>query len=209
MDSGNQVASKSSKYGKRLAKIAKALGNNINGTPVNYKVYMTSDVNAWAMANGCVRVYSGLMDMMNDNEIEGVLGHELGHVALGHSLAEMKASYAIVAARDAISATSGVASQLSRSQLGDIAEGAINAKYSRDKESEADDFSFDLLKKRGISPRGWLAALKNWLAWMAVAPSPCLTLTHHQQSVRNTSVIVSPLVSKSLSSFGWSSASPL
>lgn len=38
---------------------------------------MTSDVNAWAMANGCVRVYSGLMDMMNDNEIEGVLGHEL------------------------------------------------------------------------------------------------------------------------------------
>ncbi|STL35893.1 peptidase, M48B family [Escherichia coli] len=43
-----------------------------------------------AMANGCVRVYSGLMDMMNDNEIEGVLGHELGHVALGHSLAEMK-----------------------------------------------------------------------------------------------------------------------
>ena len=63
---------------------------------------MTSDVNAWAMANGCVRVYSGLMDMMNDNEIEGVLGHELGHVALGHSLAEMKASYAIVAARDAI-----------------------------------------------------------------------------------------------------------
>ena len=32
MDSGNQVASKSSKYGKRLANIAKALGNNINGT---------------------------------------------------------------------------------------------------------------------------------------------------------------------------------
>ncbi|TFE11052.1 metalloprotease [Escherichia coli] len=150
MDSGNKVASKSSKY-----------GNNINGTPVNYKVYMTSDVNAWAMANGCVRVYSGLMDMMNDNEIEGVLGHELGHVALGHSLAEMKASYAIVAARDAISATSGVASQLSRSQLGDIAEGAINAKYSRDKESEADDFSFDLLKKRGISTQGLVGSFEK------------------------------------------------
>ncbi|NDO80465.1 metalloprotease [Citrobacter sp. NCU1] len=154
LDSQNQMASSSSKYSKRLAKIAKALGNSINGTPVNYKVYMTSDVNAWAMANGCVRVYSGLMDMMNDNEIEGVLGHELGHVALGHSLAEMKASYAIVAARDAISATSGVAAQLSQSQLGDIAAGAINAKYSRDKESEADDFSYDLMKKRGISTQG-------------------------------------------------------
>ena len=153
MDSQNQLAGSSSKYSKRLAKIAKALGNNIDGTPVNYKVYMTSDVNAWAMANGCVRVYSGLMDMMNDNEVEAVLGHELGHVALGHSLQEMKAAYATVAARDAISATS-VAAQLSRSQLGDIAEGAINAKFSRAKESEADDFSYDLLKKRGIKTQG-------------------------------------------------------
>ncbi|VTR30443.1 Uncharacterized metalloprotease yggG [Serratia fonticola] len=34
------------------------------------------------MANGCIRVYSGLMDMMDDNEVEGVLGHEMGHVAL-------------------------------------------------------------------------------------------------------------------------------
>ena len=29
---------------------------------------MTKDVNAWAMGNGCVRVYSGLMDQMNDDE---------------------------------------------------------------------------------------------------------------------------------------------
>lgn len=90
MDSENKQAGASSKYTKRLNKIAKALGNNINGTPVNYKVYMTSDVNAWAMANGCVRVYSGLMDMMTDNEVEAVLGHELGHVALGHSRKAMQ-----------------------------------------------------------------------------------------------------------------------
>ena len=140
-----------------------------------YKAATLSDADAKAIANqGCVEMDSGnkvasksskygkrLMDMMNDNEIEGVLGHELGHVALGHSLAEMKASYAIVAARDAISATSGVASQLSRSQLGDIAEGAINAKYSRDKESEADDFSFDLLKKRGISTQGLVGSFEK------------------------------------------------
>lgn len=116
MDSENKQAGASSKYTKRLNKIAKALGNNINGTPVNYKVYMTSDVNAWAMANGCVRVYSGLMDMMTDNEVEAVLGHELGHVALGHSRKAMQTAYATVAARDAISATGGAAASLSKSQ---------------------------------------------------------------------------------------------
>lgn len=153
-DSENQVAGKSSKYSKRLNKIARALGNQINGTPVNYKVYLTSDVNAWAMANGCVRVYSGLMDMMTDNEVEGVLGHEMGHVALGHTREKMQTAYATMAARDAVSATSGVASQLSQSQLGDLAEGVINATFSRSEESEADDFSYDYLKKRGINTKG-------------------------------------------------------
>ncbi len=38
---------------------------------------MAKDVNAFAMANGCIRVYSGLMDMMTDNEVEAVIGHEI------------------------------------------------------------------------------------------------------------------------------------
>ncbi|EKI2412852.1 M48 family metallopeptidase [Salmonella enterica] len=162
MDGENQLAGSKSKYTKRLSKIAKALGNNIDGTPVNYKVYMTSDINAWAMANGCVRVYSGLMDLMTDNEIEGVLGHELGHVSLGHSRKAMQTAYATLAARDAISATSGVAAQLSQSQLGDLAEGVINSAFSRSQESDADDFSYGLLKKRGINPQGLVTAFDKF-----------------------------------------------
>ncbi|EDR2556059.1 M48 family metallopeptidase [Salmonella enterica subsp. enterica] len=157
MDSENQLAGSKSKYTKRLSKIAKALGNNIDGTPVSYKVYMTSDINAWAMANGCVRVYSGLMDLMTDNEIEGVLGHELGH-----SRKAMQTAYATLAARDAISATSGVAAQLSQSQLGDLAEGVINSAFSRSQESDADDFSYDLLKKRGINTQGLVTAFDKF-----------------------------------------------
>lgn len=177
MDSENQLAGKSSKYTKRLNKIAKALGNDINGTAVNYKVYMTSDVNAWAMANGCVRVYSGLMDMMTDNEVEGVLGHELGHVALGHSRKAMQTAYATVAARDAISATSGAAAQLSQSQLGDVAEGMINSAFSRSQESEADDFSYDLMKKRGISTQGLVGSFDK-LATLDAGHSKSLFDSH-------------------------------
>jgi len=42
------------------------------------------------MSNGCIRVYSGLMDMMTDSELRGVIGHEMGHVALGHSKKAMQ-----------------------------------------------------------------------------------------------------------------------
>ena len=154
MDSEAQIAPDSSPYAQRLAKISAALGDNINGTPANYKVYITKDVNAWAMANGCIRVYSGLMDMMNDNEVEGVLGHEMGHVALGHTRKAMQVAYSATAARTAVASLGGVSTTLSQSQLADLGEKYVNAQFSQKQESEADDYSFDLLKKRGIDPTG-------------------------------------------------------
>lgn len=154
LDSQSQIASSKSKYTKRLNKIAKAMGNNINGLPVNYKVYMTDDINAFAIANGCIRVYSSLMDMMTDDEIEGVLGHEMGHVALGHSLKAMKVAYGTIAARTAIASTSGVAAELSQTQLADLGEALINSQFSQHQESEADDFSYDFLKKHKLNTLG-------------------------------------------------------
>ncbi|CAM3382992.1 putative heat shock protein [Xenorhabdus nematophila ATCC 19061] len=154
MDAQNKIAPASSQYAKRLSKIAKALGNEVDGTQVNYKVYLTDDVNAWAMANGCVRVYSGLMDMMNDNEVEGILGHEMGHVALGHSRKAMQVAYAAVAARTAAASAGGVAAQLSDSQLAELGQKLINSQFSQHQESQADDFSYDLMKKRGIKTEG-------------------------------------------------------
>ena len=154
VDSQEQIAPASSDYTKRLNKIAAALGDNINGTPANYKVYLTKDVNAWAMANGCIRVYSGLMDMMDDNEVEGVLGHEMGHVALGHTRKAMQVAYGTVALRTAASSAGGVAASLSQSQLADLGEKLVNAQFSQKQESDADDYSFELLKKRGIDPAG-------------------------------------------------------
>lgn len=154
MDAQNKIVPASSTYSKRLDKIAKALGNEVNGTPVNYKVYQTDDVNAWAMANGCVRVYSGLMDLMNDNEVEGVLGHEMGHVALGHSRKAMQVAYAAVAARTAAASAGGVVEQLSASQVAAMGEKLVNSQFSQHQESQADNFSYDLLKKRGIKTEG-------------------------------------------------------
>lgn len=155
MDARSKVAPAGSKYAQRLNRIAKSLGNNIEGTKINYKVYMTPEVNAWAMANGCVRVYSGLMDMMTDNELQGVLGHELGHVALGHTKKRFQVAYATKFARSAAAKVDNTAvSVLSNSQLGELAESVINAQFSQSQESAADSYSYDYLKKRNINTEG-------------------------------------------------------
>ena len=41
MDAKAKIAPANSEYSQRLNKIAAALGDNINGQPVNYKVYET------------------------------------------------------------------------------------------------------------------------------------------------------------------------
>lgn len=177
MDSESKIASTKSKYTKRLNKIAKNLGDNINGTPANYKVYLTSDVNAWAMANGCIRVYSGLMDMMTDDEVEGVLGHEMGHVALGHTRKAMQVAYSASAAHNAAGAAGGVAGQLSSTQLADLGEELINAQFSQKQESDADDYSYDLLKKRNLPTKGLVTAFEK-LAKMSDGSEKSLFSSH-------------------------------
>ncbi|MDU7649366.1 MAG: M48 family metalloprotease, partial [Klebsiella michiganensis] len=147
MDAKATIAPASSEYSKRLSKIAAALGDNINGQPVNYKVYQTKDVNAFAMANGCIRVYSGLMDLMNDNEVEAVIGHEMGHVALGHVKKGMQVALGTNAVRAAAASAGGIVGSLSQSQLGDLGEKLVNSQFSQRQESEADDYSYDLLRK--------------------------------------------------------------
>lgn len=161
-DKEEKIAAAGSKYDVRVQKLGKQLGNNINGQPVNYKVYITSDVNAWAMGNGCIRVYSALMDLMTDDELLGVIGHEMGHVALGHSKKAMQTAYTVSAARDAAGAAGGSAvSALSASQLGDVTEKFINAQFSQSQESAADDYSFDQLKARSLNTQGLVTAFQK------------------------------------------------
>ena len=159
MDAQSKVASANSAYSKRLKRIVKSLGNRIDGTPINYKVYITKDVNAWAMANGCVRVYSGLMDLMTDNEIQGVLGHELGHVALGHSKKAIQVAYATEIAQDAAAASGNAAiASISKSKLGALAKAVINSQFSQKQEQDADNYSFDFLVQKKINPAGLATA---------------------------------------------------
>lgn len=162
MDAQAKLAPSNSAYTQRLAKISQRLGQEAGGVALNYKVYQNPEPNAWAMANGCIRVYSGLMDLMTDNEIEGVLGHEIGHVVLGHTKKHMQVAYATAAARTAAaSAGNATVAQLSRSQLGDIGHKLIDAQFSQAQETAADNYSFELLTQRNIDRRGLVSAFEK------------------------------------------------
>jgi len=163
-DKQSKVASPSNPYSRRLAKITRGISNE-DGLKLNFKVYLTKDVNAFAMADGTVRVYSGLMDKMTDDEVRYVIGHEIGHVKLGHSKKAMQTAYATSAARKvAVASGNGVAAGLSESALGNLAEAVINAQFSQSQESAADAYSIGFMKRHHYNPHAASSALHKLAA---------------------------------------------
>ncbi|MDB5239583.1 MAG: peptidase [Spirosoma sp.] len=150
MDAKNPIAAPNDPYAQRLSRIV-SRHHTISGLPINYKVYKVPDVNAFATADGSVRVFKGLMDIMTDNELLAVMGHENGHVVNKDSHDAMKSQLKRSAVRDAVASRSGRLGQLARSQAGGIADYLLGAKFSRDQETQADDYSYDFLKRNGYN----------------------------------------------------------
>jgi len=159
-DAKNKVAPAGSAYAKRLARLTEGL-TSVEGIPLNFKVYMTDDVNAFACADGSVRVYSGLMDVMDDDELLGVIGHEMGHVAKKHTKKAFKQALVNAALKDALASTSSKVATLTDSQLGALGDALSSAKYSQKQENEADDYGYGFLKSHGKNPMAMAKSFKK------------------------------------------------
>lgn len=132
---------------ERLEKIVAQLPE-IEGVKLDIKAYWVIDINAFACANGSVRVLGGLMEEMSDDEVLAVIGHEIGHVVNKDSKDAFVAALRMSALKDAAGAASGsTVAALTDSQLGDLAESLGNAQFSQKQESQADIYGFNLLKK--------------------------------------------------------------
>ena len=147
------------KYQQRLAKLLQGI-KQVDGKPINYKVYRSNEVNACAYGDGSVRVNSALMDLMDDDELLAVIGHELGHVANKDSMKAMKRAYLGSAAREAIFAAGGVG-QLAGTVLGDISEAYVNAQFSQKQESQADEYGFQFTVDQGRDPYSMARSLEK------------------------------------------------
>jgi len=109
-----------------------------NGGPIG--------ANAFALPNGTIVVTDQLVSSAkNDDEISGVLSHELGHLERRHSLRMLiQGSMVGFVVGWYVGDVSSVAAGLPSAML--------QARYSRDFEREADAYAAQMLKLNGISP---------------------------------------------------------
>ncbi len=159
-DSKHKVAASNDPYSIRLAKMTRSL-QNYDGLTLNFKVYKADEVNAFAMADGTVRVYTGLMDAMPDDQVLAVIGHEVGHVKLKHSYHQMRTQILSNTALQAAAGVGGIVGSLSQGQLGQLATGVVSAQFSQRDELAADSFAVTLLRSLGKDPRAMTRSIQT------------------------------------------------
>ncbi|MBU0504217.1 MAG: M48 family metalloprotease [Candidatus Omnitrophota bacterium] len=129
-----------------------------------FSVLEDKELNAMALPGGYIYIYKGLMDIINDDELAYVLGHETGHVAARHIAKKLQSNMAyqliLNMAFVGVSATTGVNAQ-------PIALGAdkvyslIELGFSRKDEYEADRLAAKYAFRSGFNPYGAISALKK------------------------------------------------
>jgi predicted Zn-dependent protease len=111
-----------------------------------------------------VYVSRGLLALMNsEDELAGVVGHEIAHVEARHAVKRSQAQLAMAPLQIAAGVTGALASLISSDLGASIAAAGdfFLAPYSRDQEREADRIGQDLAAKAGWRPEGLTALLET------------------------------------------------
>jgi predicted Zn-dependent protease len=114
--------------------------------------------NAFALPGGTIVITDAMIDAAESpEEVFNVLAHEIGHVERRHALRMLLQQSALAVVAAAVTAD---AASLSGAIAG-LPAVLAQTKYSREFETEADDFGFALAKKHGYSPEGFASLMER------------------------------------------------
>jgi len=129
--------------------VAKSIANL---TPYRYEFHLLRDpetVNAFALPGGQVFITYGLFKrLQNEDQLAGVLGHEIGHVVGRHS-AERMAKQDLT--KGIISGVTAGA-DMGAGQVAAVVANSVNMKYGRQDELESDNLGVKYMIDAGYNP---------------------------------------------------------
>jgi metalloprotease len=176
----NPVAGPKDPYGKRITALSKGLKTH-DGLNLDIKAYLVRDINAFAMGNGTIRIFAGLMDKFTDDEIRYVIAHEIGHVKNGDSKKRMQSALRTSALQKGASAAGGTVGRIANSDLSAMFNKVVSAQHSQGAEKNADDYAMNFMKTKGFPAVACVTALDKLAAlgggggglpWLQTHPSP-------------------------------------
>lgn len=160
MDENNPIADETTPWGERLKNLTKGI-TEVDGIALNFKVYLVTDINAFATGDGSIRIFSSLMDIMDDDELMAIIGHEIGHIVNADVKESLKNAYLASAAKHTLQSTDSKVAELTQSQLGELVDAFTSAQFSQKQEYAADEYGFKFCVENGYSPYGMANSLNK------------------------------------------------
>ena len=116
----------------------------------HFTVLDSADVNAFALPDGYIFVYRGLIAYLeSEDQLAGVIGHEIGHVVMHHASQQNSAATLgkVVGFVGAVATGVGQIMDVTNQATAEVVSG-----YGREMELEADQVGGELLAKAGYNP---------------------------------------------------------
>lgn len=171
-------------------RLGKRIAAEFPPQPFAYKFYVVEEdvYNAFATPAGHVFIYTGLMAAMdNEEELAGILAHEISHVFCRHISQKIERSKKInMAALAGLAAgivlgAAGAGQAAGAMTMGTVAAGqAAELAYSREDEIQADEIGLNYLMDAGYSGEGLLTILNKIREkqWFGSDQVPSYLMTH-------------------------------
>jgi predicted Zn-dependent protease len=128
-------------------------------SPYKFDFHLLADentVNAFALPGGQIFItYALLSRLKTEDQLAGVLGHEIGHVINRHSaehIAKQELTQGLIQATDIATGDPGMISRF----VGNM----VNMEYGRDDELESDDYGVKYMIDAGYKPEAMIDVMK-------------------------------------------------
>ena len=152
---------------RRLEEIGFRIVDVSDRKDLEYKFYIIEDdkVNAFTIPGGHVYVFRGLYELLTEEELAGVLAHEIGHVAARHIVKKLQAGlgYQFISTIALLAYSKDRESRQKKAAYagyaGATAFNLVMLGYSREDEYQADELAIKYTTAAGYPSRAMIAAL--------------------------------------------------
>jgi len=149
------------RVGQKLVQNTDAAKTVYNG---RFEFHLLADqktINAFALPGGQIFITAALYSQLeNEDQLAGVLGHEIGHVVARHSaerLAQMELAQGLTGA---VSMATYDPSNPNSGYLAQMVSNMLQMKYGRDQELQSDDLGVRFMMQAGYNPEALVGVME-------------------------------------------------
>ena len=165
------------------------LGQQLGPGGWEVQVFESPEPNAFALPGGKIGIYTGMFDLVkSQDEMAAVVGHEIAHVARGHSKKRVERQLKTQLGLSLLGALAGSRTTENKTRMitqgaSLLTQGAYLLPNSREQESEADLDGQIIMSKAGYDPMGAVSLWQRMQALNKTQPPQFLS-THPNSALR-------------------------